>query len=82
MTATIHRFPARKPNRRRGSIPAMSPRTPLEIAATTPDPSLAGMTLGDRAAELSVRAEVLWLHRQIEQELTAAGVTAILTAAP
>ena len=55
-------------------------RTPLEIAATTPDPSLAGMTLGDRAAELSVRAEVLWLHRQIEQELTAAGVTAILEA--
>jgi hypothetical protein len=79
MTIKIHRFPARKPNRRPGSIPAMSPRTPLEIAAA-PDPRFAPMTLGDYAAELDVRAEVLWIHRQIERELTAAGVTAILAA--
>jgi hypothetical protein len=81
---TIHRFPARKPNRRPGSCPVI-PLFPGSDPMAEPDPSfLATATPGDREAEMFCRAEVSRLHRQIVRELTgrmtAAGVTAILQA--
>ena len=70
MLITIHRWPARKPNRRPGSIPAVS-----SIPAT--------MTPEDCEAEMFIRAELAMLSRRIKRtagRMTAAGVAAVLEA--